>query len=138
MPGAVISQPTPVNPNPIAQVPTAPVQYDEVSDTENDREEDSASLPSEAQPEEIEESEDVVSLNVQSKQDFKRVFRTLNVNFSNYFESQRINRPYCNTPKGNIPLLVLDGGEDPSWFDPKGGYFKSSELPPKKICCFTP
>ena len=40
VPGAVISQPTPVNPNSIAQVPPAPGQYDEVSDTENDGEED--------------------------------------------------------------------------------------------------
>ena len=135
MPEAVVTQPTPGNPNSVAQVPPAP---NEVSDSENEREEDSASAPSEAQPEEVEESEDTVSLNVQSKQDFKRVFRTLNVNFGNYFETQRINRPYCNTPKGNIPLLVLDGGEDPSWFDPKGGYFKTSDLPPKKSAVLPP
>ena len=66
------------------------------------------------------------------------MFRALNVNFSDYFETQRVNRPYCNTPKGNFPLLVLDGGEDPSWFDPKGGYFKASELPPKKSAVLPP
>ena len=97
-----------------------------MSDSELDREDDTASVASEGHPEEIEEPEDLVSLNVQSKQDFKRVFRTLNVNFGNYFETQRVNRPYCNNPKGNIPLLVLDVGEDPSWFNPEGGYFKNS------------
>ena len=64
MPEAVVTQPTPGNPNSVAQVPPAP---NEVSDSENEREEDSASAPSEAQPEEVEESEDTVSLNVQSK-----------------------------------------------------------------------
>ena len=43
MPEAVVTQPTPGNPNSVAQVPPAP---NEVSDSENEREEDSASVPS--------------------------------------------------------------------------------------------
>ena len=134
LPGSVSTQPATVAPLP----PAPSVQGVEVSDSEVDREDDTASVASEGHPEDIEEPEDLVSLNVQSKQDFKRVFRTLNVNFGDYFETQRVNRPYCNNPKGNIPLLVLDVGEDPSWFNPEGGYFKNSNLPPQKSAFFTP
>ena len=133
MPGSV-----PPVPAAAAPLPPPTVHGDVVSDSEVDNEDDAASVASEGHLEDIEEPEDLVSLNVQSKQDFKRVFRTLNVNLGDYFETQKVNRPYCNNPKGNIPLLVLDVGEDPSWFDPEGGYFKKDTLPPKKSAILPP
>ena len=101
-------------PAPAAPLPPPPIVHGDVSDSEVDREDDTASVASEGHVEDVDEPEDLVSLNVQSKQDFKRVFRTLSVNLGDYFETQKVNRPYCNNPKSNIPLLVLDVGEDPS------------------------
>ena len=69
-------------------------------------------------------------------------YLNLNLNVCEYFDSQRVNRPYCSNPKGNIPLLILEhaplGCEEPSWFNPKDGYFKTADLPPKKSSILPP
>ena len=35
-------------------------------------------------------------------------YLNLNLNFSECFDSQRVNRPYCCNPKGYIPMLILE------------------------------
>ena len=101
-------QPAPVVPQPVPQ--PAPAPAEPVSENE---EGDQASVPPSVHNEDPEESEELVSLNVQSKKDFKTVFRKLQVNFSVSFETQKISRPYCLNPRSNQPLLVLDAGENP-------------------------
>ena len=120
-------QPAPVAPQPVPQPAPAPAEP-----ASEDEEGDQASIPPSVQNEEPEESEELVSLNVQSKKDFKNVFRKLQVNFGESFETQKLNRPYCLTPRSNQPLLILDAGDEPSWFNPEKGYFSTAELPPKK------
>ena len=76
-------QPAPVAPQPVPQPAPAPAEP-----ASEDEEGDQASIPPSVQNEEPEESEELVSLNVQSKKDFKNVFRKLQVNFGESFETQ--------------------------------------------------
>ena len=78
---------------------------------------------------------------MQSKQNFNKVFRKHNLNISESFYFQTVNRPYGSNPKGNIPLLILEtvpfGCEEPSWFKPKDGYFKT-DLPLENLAFLPP
>ena len=103
-----------------------------IQNNENEDDPDTSSAQPDVEPEEL------VSLNAQSKQDFKRIFKLLNVNFNQYFDNNNVKGRYAITPKANIPYLMLDYGEDPSWFYPSDGFFKTTDLPPKKTNILPP
>ena len=47
-------------------------------------------------------------------------------------------RAYSSESGNNMPLLILDNVDDPSWFYPKDGHFANNVLPPRKSNIFLP
>ena len=47
-------------------------------------------------------------------------------------------RAYSSESGNNMPLLILDNVDDPSWFYPQDGHFANNVLPPRKSNIFPP